>query len=176
MKLFIREILPPSVEKAIFVDTNAFFLTDPAHRWRVLATLPPGAAFAVPMHPNTADPLWHDASTICSCVLLDLRTLRAAALMDSTAYRAAGRTALARADRHIATASRAGTGNLLGGPALERHGVLAAPRPPMAHDGRAPRCVQVALTERARPGRARFALHGCASRDDRRRGGRLVRG
>jgi lipopolysaccharide biosynthesis glycosyltransferase len=34
MKLFLHELLPDDVEKAIYVDTDAFFLTDPALLWR----------------------------------------------------------------------------------------------------------------------------------------------
>ncbi|KAH9171535.1 hypothetical protein EDB89DRAFT_1971767 [Lactarius sanguifluus] len=62
MKLFLHEILPDVVEKAIYVDTDAFLLTDPALLWE--ETLPE----------------WHHASRICS--------LRAARLMDSSVYRA----------------------------------------------------------------------------------------
>ena len=30
MKLFIHEILPDTVKRAVFVDTDAFFISDPA--------------------------------------------------------------------------------------------------------------------------------------------------
>jgi hypothetical protein len=101
MKLFLHEILPPSVPRAIFVDTDALFLHDPRALWRTFAdpaAFPPGTALALPMHLEQDAPAWHDASRICSCVLLlDLARLRARTLMDSAFYRAAARPALAPA-------------------------------------------------------------------------------
>jgi hypothetical protein len=98
MKLFIQELLPSSVHKAIFVDTDAFFLTDPTHLWRTFSDpvlFPTGTGFAIPMHPDQRAPEWKDASKICSCILLlDLARLRELTLMDSAYYRRAGRKAL----------------------------------------------------------------------------------
>ncbi|OCH95218.1 hypothetical protein OBBRIDRAFT_720832 [Obba rivulosa] len=90
MKLFIHEILPPSVARAIFVDTDALFISDAAALWDVFGTLSPAAALAVPTHPDQSAPEWHDANRICSCImLLDLARLRAVRLMDSELYRRA---------------------------------------------------------------------------------------
>ncbi|OSD02741.1 glycosyltransferase family 8 protein [Trametes coccinea BRFM310] len=89
MKLFIHEILPPSVKRAIFVDTDAFFISDPAQLWARFAALQPGTAISMPYHPDQSEPEWHDANKICSCImLLDLQHLRDLRLMDSSYYRA----------------------------------------------------------------------------------------
>ncbi|CCM05333.1 uncharacterized protein FIBRA_07547 [Fibroporia radiculosa] len=89
MKLFIHEILPPSVPRAIFIDTDAFFITDPAQLWDAFTHLKPTTAIAMPTHPEQSAEEWHHANRICSCImLLDLARLRALRLMDSTAYRA----------------------------------------------------------------------------------------
>jgi hypothetical protein len=95
MKLFLHELLPASISRAIFVDTDALFLHDPAALWRMLREMPKDAAVMLPLHPDQRAPEWHDANKICSCVLLlDLAALRARTLMDSAHYRAAGRAAL----------------------------------------------------------------------------------
>ncbi|KAF6764993.1 glycosyltransferase family 8 protein [Ephemerocybe angulata] len=87
MKLFIHELLPRSVTKSIFVDTDAFFITDPSLLWEVFDTLQPQTAVVMASHPNQYAPEWHDASKICSCViLLDLKKLRDARLMASSVY------------------------------------------------------------------------------------------
>lgn len=91
MKLFIHEILPPSVPRAIFIDTDALFISDPALLWDRFAQLAPGAAIAIPTHPEMSAAEWHHANRICSCImLLDLARLRALRLMDSRVYRAHG--------------------------------------------------------------------------------------
>ncbi|KAI0362796.1 hypothetical protein OH77DRAFT_1389705 [Trametes cingulata] len=88
MKLFIHEILPDSVQRAIFVDTDAFFISDPAQLWAHFRALQPGTAISMPFHPDQSAPEWHDANRICSCImLLDLARLRALRLMDSSFYR-----------------------------------------------------------------------------------------
>ncbi|TBU50193.1 hypothetical protein BD309DRAFT_985944 [Dichomitus squalens] len=88
MKLFIHEILPPSVERAIFVDTDAFFIADPTQLWDRFDAFKPGAAVSMPYHPDQYAPEWHHANRICSCVmLLDLKRLRELRLMDSAFYR-----------------------------------------------------------------------------------------
>ena len=98
MKLFIHEILPESIHRSIFIDTDAFFITDPALLWDRFQDFAPGTALAMPSHPDQNSEEWHHANRICSCImLLDLDRLRALRLMDSAAYRAAGRRALAPA-------------------------------------------------------------------------------
>ncbi|KAI0049683.1 glycosyltransferase family 8 protein [Auriscalpium vulgare] len=88
MKLFIHEILPNDVDKAIFVDTDAFFLTDPALLYDEFAHMNESIAISMPSHPEQTAPEWHDASKICSCImLLDLAKLRSMRLMDSILYR-----------------------------------------------------------------------------------------
>lgn len=88
MKLFIHELLPPSVHRAIFVDTDAFFISDPLLLWREFDGFGPATAIAMPSHPDQHSAVWRDANKICSCVmLLDLAKLRALRLMDSSLYR-----------------------------------------------------------------------------------------
>ena len=89
MKLFLHELLPDDVEKAIYVDTDTFFLTDPALLWEEFSRWDSGVSISMPSHPNLDAPQWHQASRICSCImLLHLGRLRAARLMDSSIYRA----------------------------------------------------------------------------------------
>jgi hypothetical protein len=90
MKLFLHELLPDDVEKAIYVDTDAFFLTDPALLWEEFSFWDDSSlSISMPSHPNMDAPQWHQASRICSCVmLLHLGRLRANRLMDSSIYRA----------------------------------------------------------------------------------------
>lgn len=90
MKLFIHEILPPSVKKSIFIDTDAFFISDPQLLWAQFAAWGPHTAISMPSHPDQHSEMWLDANKICSCVmLLDLEKLRALRLMDSSVYRTA---------------------------------------------------------------------------------------
>ena len=87
MKLFIHELLPPSVPRAIFVDTDAFFISDPLLLWRQFAAFDAHTAIAMPSHPDQSSAVWRDANKVCSCVmLLDLARLRALRLMASTLY------------------------------------------------------------------------------------------
>lgn len=96
MKLFIHELLPPHVKRAIFVDTDAFFVSDPLLLWRQFDTFNATTAIALPSHPEMFAPQWYDANKICSCVmLLDLERFRALRLMDSVHYRSKGLPALA---------------------------------------------------------------------------------
>ena len=89
MKLFLHEILPDDVEKAIFVDTDAFFLADPALLWEEFSRWDSEVSISMPSHPNMDGPEWHNANRICSCImLLHLGRLRATRLMDSSVYRA----------------------------------------------------------------------------------------
>ncbi|KAF8270377.1 hypothetical protein EI94DRAFT_1571478 [Lactarius quietus] len=89
MKLFLHELLPDHVERAIYVDTDAFFLTDPALLWEEFSRWDSGVSISMPSHPNQNNPEWHNASRICSCImLLHLGKLRAERLMDSSIYRA----------------------------------------------------------------------------------------
>ena len=89
MKLFLHELLPDDVEKALYVDTDAFFLTDPALLWEEFSHWESGVSISMPHHPEFQTPEWHNASRICSCImLLHLGKLRAARLMDSSIYRA----------------------------------------------------------------------------------------
>jgi hypothetical protein len=88
MKLFLHEVLPDDVEKAIYVDTDAFFLTDPALLWEEFSHWKPDVAISIPHHPNINDPHWFNASKICSCImLLHLQKFRSIRLMDSSVYR-----------------------------------------------------------------------------------------
>jgi hypothetical protein len=88
MKLFIHEIVPPTVKKGIYIDTDAFWITDPKLLWNVFSSLKPSTAIVASSHPDQVTPEWHNASRICSCVmLLDLEKLRAMRLMDSSIYR-----------------------------------------------------------------------------------------
>jgi len=97
MKLFIHEILPPSISKVVFVDTDAFFISDPYLLWTHFQhTLPPSTIISMPTHPEMFAPEWFDANKICSCVMLmDLDGLRKLRLMDSSYYRAAKPSPLA---------------------------------------------------------------------------------
>ena len=100
MKLFIHEILPPTVKRTIFIDTDAFFISDPLLLWQQFDTFSPVTAISMPSHPEQSSEEWHNANRICSCImLLDLERLRTLRLMDSEHYRAAadGRYALAPA-------------------------------------------------------------------------------
>ncbi|KAJ7498067.1 hypothetical protein B0H11DRAFT_1998532 [Mycena galericulata] len=88
MKLFIHEILPPSVKKVIFVDTDTLLIADPTLLWKTFDTLKPSTAFVMGSHPDQDAEEWHYASRICSCVmLLNLQKLRELRLMDSSIYR-----------------------------------------------------------------------------------------
>lgn len=88
MKLFIHEILPDSVKRVIFLDTDALFISDPVLLWDQFDDFTPEAAISMPTHFEQSAPEWHNANRICSCVmLLDLEKLRKFRLMDSEAYR-----------------------------------------------------------------------------------------
>jgi len=88
MKLFIHEILPPTVKKSIYIDTDALFIANPVLLWDSFASLRPSTAIVMASHPDQDSPEWHHASRICSCVmLLDLEKLRHMRLMDSSIYR-----------------------------------------------------------------------------------------
>ncbi|KAI0646744.1 hypothetical protein C8Q79DRAFT_999874 [Trametes meyenii] len=88
MKLFIHEILPPSIKRSIFIDTDAFFISDPTQLWDHFKALRPSTAISMPSHPDQSEPQWHNANRICSCImLLDLDRLRSLRLMDSSFYR-----------------------------------------------------------------------------------------
>lgn len=90
MKLFIHEILPDTVKKSIFVDTDAFFISDPLLLWQQFDKFAPETAISMPSHPDQQSDIWLNANKICSCVmLLDLEKLRVIRLMDSSVYRAA---------------------------------------------------------------------------------------
>ncbi|THU99353.1 hypothetical protein K435DRAFT_719791 [Dendrothele bispora CBS 962.96] len=88
MKLLIHEILPPTVKKGIYVDTDAFFVSDPTLLWNTFAHVKDSTAVVIPSHPDQEAEIWNQASRICSCVmLLDLEKLRELRLIDSTIYR-----------------------------------------------------------------------------------------
>lgn len=88
MKLFIHEILPPTVKKGIYIDTDALFIADPALLWNTFERLKPSTAIVMSSHPDQDAPEWHHASRICSCImLLDLEKLRELRMMDSSIYR-----------------------------------------------------------------------------------------
>ncbi|KAG6820778.1 hypothetical protein H0H93_011543 [Arthromyces matolae] len=87
MKLFLHEILPSTVQKGIYVDTDAFFIADPTLLWNTFSHLKPTTAVVMSSHPDQNAPEWHHASRICSCVmLLNLEKLRALRLIDSSSY------------------------------------------------------------------------------------------
>ncbi|THH31362.1 hypothetical protein EUX98_g2821 [Antrodiella citrinella] len=87
MKLFIHEILPDTVKRAIFLDTDAFFISDPILLWNRFDDFTEEAAVSMPTHFDQSSTEWHDANRICSCVmLLDLEKLRKLRLMDSILY------------------------------------------------------------------------------------------
>jgi hypothetical protein len=89
MKLFIHEILPPTVHKVIFVDTDALFVADPLLLWRTFSEWKQTTMISMPTHMDQDAAVWHYASKICSCIMLfDLDALREVRLMDSSAYRA----------------------------------------------------------------------------------------
>lgn len=88
MKLFIHEILPLSVKKSIFIDTDTFFISDPTLLWEHFKSIPSNVAVSMPSHPEMMAPEWHNANRICSCImLLNLERLREIRLMDSSVYR-----------------------------------------------------------------------------------------
>ena len=90
MKLFIQEILPDTVKRSIFIDTDAFFISDPLLLWQQFDQFGPSTAISMPSHPEMNAEEWHNANRICSCImLLDLERLRELRLMDSNAYRVA---------------------------------------------------------------------------------------
>lgn len=94
MKLFIHEILPDTVKRAVFVDTDAFFISDPLLLWQQFKKFNSDTLVAMPTHPEMFAPQWFNANKICSCImLLDLEKLREIRLMDSSTYRAAGLSA-----------------------------------------------------------------------------------
>jgi hypothetical protein len=45
MKLFIHEILPPSVKKAIFVDSDSILIANPRLMWEIWDSAKPSTAF-----------------------------------------------------------------------------------------------------------------------------------
>ncbi|KAH8827485.1 hypothetical protein DL96DRAFT_1816461 [Flagelloscypha sp. PMI_526] len=86
MKLFLHEIMP--VKKAIFVDTDALFISDPRYLWNEFKSFKSSAAISMTYHSDLEAPEWHHANRICSCVmLLDFEKLREMRLMDSSLYR-----------------------------------------------------------------------------------------
>ena len=88
LKLFIHEVLPETVKKAIFVDTDAFFISDPLMLWQQFESFGDQVAVSLPTHSDKNEDEWQYASNICSCVmLLDLEKLRNLRLMDSKFYR-----------------------------------------------------------------------------------------
>lgn len=88
MKLFIHEILPTSVTRAIYVDTDAFFISDPSLLWESFKDIDRKIALSMPTHPDQNAEIWKSASNICSCImLLNLERMRELRFMDSSAYR-----------------------------------------------------------------------------------------
>lgn len=90
LKLFLQELLPESVTKAIYVDTDAFFISDPYLLWKRFESFGSDTAISMPFHPDLGTAAWLNADRICSCImLLDLKKLRDKRLMDSKYYRQA---------------------------------------------------------------------------------------
>ncbi|KAK7015077.1 glycosyltransferase family 8 protein, partial [Favolaschia claudopus] len=88
MKLFLHEILPPTVKKAIYIDTDALLIADPTLMWKIWDTAKPSTAFIMASHSDQNAEEWHHASRICSCVMmLNLEKFRQLRLMDSSIYR-----------------------------------------------------------------------------------------
>ncbi|KAG8748645.1 hypothetical protein FRC10_000036 [Ceratobasidium sp. 414] len=71
VKVFMHELLP-SVERAIFIDTDMLFVLDPVLLWNTFSTLKRNQMVAFPtLGPKS------DSSRICTCVmLLNLATMR----------------------------------------------------------------------------------------------------
>ncbi|KAH8813636.1 hypothetical protein DL96DRAFT_1535839 [Flagelloscypha sp. PMI_526] len=89
MKLFLQEIIP--VKKAIYVDTDALFISDPRHLWQEFKTFKSTTAISMTSHSDGGNPEWQNADRICSCVmLLDFAKLRDMRLMDSNLYHQVG--------------------------------------------------------------------------------------
>ncbi|KAH8813637.1 hypothetical protein DL96DRAFT_1472920 [Flagelloscypha sp. PMI_526] len=89
MKLFLQEIIP--VKKAIYVDTDALFISDPRHLWHEFKSFKNTTAVSMTSHSDRGTPEWQNADRICSCVmLLDFEKLREMCLMDSTLYHQVG--------------------------------------------------------------------------------------
>ncbi|KAK8846594.1 hypothetical protein IAR55_005680 [Kwoniella newhampshirensis] len=84
--LFLHEIISPSVTRAIFVDSDAFFITDPTLLWREFNTWNSSHVISIPSHENM-DERWQGITKICSCVmLLDLQRMRNVLYMDSNLF------------------------------------------------------------------------------------------
>ena len=88
MKLFMRELLPDDVEKAVCVGVDAFFLTDPALLWEDFSHWGSEVSISMPHHPNMDSPdtlKWLNAMRKCSCImLLDFGKFRTQRLMESS--------------------------------------------------------------------------------------------
>ncbi|KAH8800565.1 hypothetical protein DL96DRAFT_1508525 [Flagelloscypha sp. PMI_526] len=85
MKLFLQEIIP--VKKAIYVDTDALFISDPRHLWGEFKSFKSTTAISMTSHSDGGNPEWQNADRICSCImLLDFEKLREMRLMDSNLY------------------------------------------------------------------------------------------
>ena len=109
MKLFLHEILPADIDRAIFFDTDAMLIVDPYREytpfpvetsltrssvvWKQFNTFSHDTLFSIPTHEGSERPDvksdWQGASRVCSCVLLlDLRNMRAAPTMNSELFEA----------------------------------------------------------------------------------------
>ncbi|KAH7098981.1 hypothetical protein BKA62DRAFT_711018 [Auriculariales sp. MPI-PUGE-AT-0066] len=72
MKMFIHEILPMTAKKAIFLDTDAFFLIDPYIMWRDYAQIPDDRYMSLTHNGPEAD-----KAGLCSCVMgFNLQAMR----------------------------------------------------------------------------------------------------
>jgi len=88
IKLFLHEVLPDSVEKAIYVDANAFFLTDPALLWDQFSYWGLNIAVSISLPSKPGYQRMIQRVGICSCImLLRLDRLRSVRLMDLSIHR-----------------------------------------------------------------------------------------
>ncbi|KAH7107941.1 hypothetical protein BKA62DRAFT_780632 [Auriculariales sp. MPI-PUGE-AT-0066] len=96
LKLLIHEILPKTVTKAIYLDTDAFFLTDPYLIWKDYMQIPDDRHVSL-THSGPKS----DNTQLCSCVMgLNLVTMRSPEepFLPSTLIPGSEKIALGRAE------------------------------------------------------------------------------
>ncbi|EJD42886.1 hypothetical protein AURDEDRAFT_152720 [Auricularia subglabra TFB-10046 SS5] len=100
VKIFLHELLPPSVPRALYVDTDAFFASDPYLLWQTLLRLAPTTLLAFPR----AGHAHANGALICSCVMaMNLAAMRAAPLMPSSLLPGSDEQALGNAQTWAAS-------------------------------------------------------------------------
>lgn len=79
VKMFIHELLP-TVDKALFIDTDMMFVVDPLLLWRTFDTM---NSTQILLFPTLGPTSWE--GTICTCTMvMNLRMMREAHFMAST--------------------------------------------------------------------------------------------